>query len=380
MGWNNSVVTQKGIGLLNESLAGYSLTIMSAAGGSGTLDVADLENAADVVERKQTFAVPSIEDFKGGKKVRIQITNRDVTEKYILHQIGAFARLSYQTEEEPDTMLFIMQDERGVEIPSWEENPDFLLEIYAVIAISNEADIQVNIDASTVVSDDYMREVIAEELVKHDESKSAHGNIWRTLENVQTALSQSGDELTEHLSDPSAHPELMSKMTEMLNAAIAQVQGGSILISEESIPADGWEKLDAADSGCLWRTDVPVENATEEHVPLLFLTRASMEPARVAGLSPTVEALEGAVRLWAEAQPGEDLACTLVLLAQSSGGGSGAFVLPVATEDTLGGVKASDSVTVDADGTAHAVAQLSADSFASDEEVSQMLDTVFEGA
>ena len=376
MGWNNSVVTQTGVDLLNESLAGYSLIITSGAGGSGTLDAAELENAADVVDRKQTFAVPSIEDFEGGKKVCIQITNRDVTESYTLHQIGAFARLNFQTEEEPDTLLFIMQNERGVEIPSWEESPDFLLEIYAIIAISNEANIQVSVDSSTVVSDSYMKKVIAEELAKHDENENAHGNIWRALKNAQRSIEQSGDSLSEHLDDPGAHPELMSKMTELINTAISGVQSGSTLISEVSIPAADWEQLDEADNGCLWRVDVSVEDADEECVPMLFLARTSIEPARVAGLSPTVEALAGVVRLWAEEKPSENLTCTLVLLTQKADGSS-AYVLPVATEDALGGIRASSSLTVDADGTAHAYAELSPDSFASDEEVEAALDDIF---
>lgn len=194
MGWNNSVVTKTGIDMLNESLAGYALTISHAAGGSGILDPSELESAVDVVDRKQTFAVPSIEDFEGGKKVCIQITNRDVEEKYILHQIAAFAKLDYQ---EDASLLFIMQDDRGVEIPSWEENPDFLLEVYAVISISNEANIKVNIDASTVVSPSVMQSSIDAALVKHDESENAHGNIWRAVKNAQSTADAAKKAVTE---------------------------------------------------------------------------------------------------------------------------------------------------------------------------------------
>lgn len=194
MGWNNSVVTKTGIDMLNESLAGYALTISHAAGGAGVLDPSELETAVDAVDRRQTFAVPSIEDFEGGKKIRIQITNRDVTEKYILHQIAAFAKLDYQ---EDTSLLFIMQDDRGVEIPTWEENSDFLLEIYAIIAISNEANIKVNVDASTVVSESFMKDSIAAALVEHDEDKNAHGNIWRAVENAQSAANAAKEAVAE---------------------------------------------------------------------------------------------------------------------------------------------------------------------------------------
>lgn len=149
MGWNNSVVTSNGIALLNESLAGHTLTITGAVGGAGTLDPTELMSTADVTERKQTLKLLGIEDCDVGKKVKIQIGNTGITEKYILHQVGVFAKLNYQEEE---SLLFIMQDERGVEIPTAEENPDFLFEMYAIIAISNDANIKCNLSTSAVVS------------------------------------------------------------------------------------------------------------------------------------------------------------------------------------------------------------------------------------
>lgn len=61
----------------------------------------------------------------------------------------------------------------------------------------------------------------------------------------------------------------------------------------------------------------------------------------------------------------------------SAGGGASTYVLPAATSTRLGGVKASDSLTVDPDGTAHAVAELSPESFATGAEVDAILDDVF---
>jgi len=60
-----------------------------------------------------------------------------------------------------------------------------------------------------------------------------------------------------------------------------------------------------------------------------------------------------------------------------AGGGAGVYVLPAATSTRLGGVKASGSLTVDPDGTAHAVAEISPECFATGEEVDAVLDDVF---
>ena len=141
MSWNTSVVTNAGVDLLNESLAGHTLTIESAVGGAGTSTEEELKSATDVAEPKQTFKLIGIDDFEQGKRVGIQITNKGVTESYVLHQIGAKAHLEY--EMETPTLLFVLQDDRGVEIPTEAENPDFLFEVYAVITISNEANIVV---------------------------------------------------------------------------------------------------------------------------------------------------------------------------------------------------------------------------------------------
>lgn len=54
------------------------------------------------------------------------------------------------------------------------------------------------------------------------------------------------------------------------------------------------------------------------------------------------------------------------------------WTIPVAGEETLGGIKTSDSITVDEDGCAHAVAsELSEKIFATDAEVESMLNEIF---
>lgn len=184
MGWTNSVVTAAGVDLLNESLAGHTLYIDQAVGGAGVIAPDDLVLATDVTEKKQTFKLLGIEDVDGGKRVGIQITNEGVTEKYILHQIAMLAKLNYQDSY---YMLAIMQDDRGVEIPAKTETPDFLFEVYAVIAISNKARITVNVDASAAVSSPYMEQRLAEEISKHNLDENSHADIHMAVEQLKDA-------------------------------------------------------------------------------------------------------------------------------------------------------------------------------------------------
>lgn len=83
----------------------------------------------------------------------VQISNKGVSESYILHQIGVKARLEYEEEE---TLLFLLQDDRGVEIPAEAENPDFLFEVYAAIAISNKGNITLNVNPNVIASVEYV--------------------------------------------------------------------------------------------------------------------------------------------------------------------------------------------------------------------------------
>ena len=105
-------------------------------------------------EQKQTLKILGIEDATdssgndAGKRIKIQITNGDVETGYILHQVGIYAKLA----DGEETLLIIMQDDRGVEIPSHTENSDFEIELYGIMAISNVANIEVTVDPNAVAS------------------------------------------------------------------------------------------------------------------------------------------------------------------------------------------------------------------------------------
>ena len=174
MSWNTSVVTNAGVDLLNESLAGHTLTIESAVGGAGTQTEDEIKAATDVAEPKQALKLTGIEDFEDGKRIGIQITNEGISESYILHQIGVKAHLEY---EEDLTLLFVLQDERGVEIPTEAENPDFIFEVYAVISISNEANIDVTVNTGVTASVSYVDEKVSSEISEHSEDTNSHQDI-----------------------------------------------------------------------------------------------------------------------------------------------------------------------------------------------------------
>lgn len=175
MSWNNSLYTNVGTNMMSEVLSGATMTITKAVGGAGTTAAESLAALTDVKDQKQTLKILGIEDATdstgndAGKRIKIQITNGDVEAGYILHQVGVYAKLA----DGDETLLFIMQDDRGVEIPSHTENSDFVIELFGVMAISNIANIKVTVDPSAVASVKMVNDQVKQINTKIDDTKKA---------------------------------------------------------------------------------------------------------------------------------------------------------------------------------------------------------------
>lgn len=193
MSWNNSLYTNVGTNMMSEVLSGATMTITKAVGGSGTTAAESLAALTDVKEQKQTLKILGIEDATdssgtdAGKRIKIQITNGDVETGYILHQVGIYAKLA----DGEETLLIIMQDDRGVEIPSHTDNSDFEIELYGIMAISNLANISVTVDPNAVASVAMVNKEIADTKKAFDDKLTA-----QKQEAAETYVPLSGGTMT----------------------------------------------------------------------------------------------------------------------------------------------------------------------------------------
>ena len=156
-------------------------------------------------------------------------------------------------------------------------------------------------------------------------------------------------------------------------------QAISAIITGITLPASGWVQDDTGETYG-YHLDVLVKGVTEDHFPSVAIHQESMETAQNAELSPVVQTLEGVLRFWAKSIPAADILATAALFTGNGGGTGlgGSYVLPVATADTLGGVKIGESIGVTEDGTISVdSADLLDDATADDTEVAEMLDEVF---
>lgn len=172
---------------------------------------------------------------------------------------------------------------------------------------------------------------------------------------------------------------LMNNVKAVWNSSARADQAISAIITGITLPAAGWVQDDTG-GAYGYHLDVLVEGVTEDHFPSIAIHQESMETAESAGISPVVQTLDGVLRFWAKSVPAADILATAALFTGNGGGAGpgGSYVLPVATADTLGGVKIGENVDVTEDGVISIDgADLLDDVTANDSEVTEMLNEVF---
>lgn len=295
--WQQSVVTDAGVGMLNDLMAGRRMTICSAWGGTESAPPEVLARQTDVSGGRWKLDLLDLVKLPEGKLVRVQINNAGLNEGYTIRQIGVFARV----DDEPERLLFILQEERGVEIPPVSENPSFTLEVQGLVYITNDVEIRINLEESKAI----------------------------------VTLDMLAQQLAGHNTDPYAHPNLLD-----------QNNGQTTIVS---IPVSAWQEDE--DGPCAYRAEIACEDATAAHIPYVSLDGPSMKAAESSGLSNIAEAADGVLRFWSRTVPQTELIGRAALFGPGSGGSTGCTI-PTATASRLGGIKVQhgSGLTVDPEG------------------------------
>ena len=149
-----------------------------------------------------------------------------------------------------------------------------------------------------------------------------------------------------------------------------------------TIPADRLIEDPAPANGYKYYFDLADTDTTKNMIPYVVLAEGSLEAAGLAGMCGTAACYSGFTRMKFKNLPEETLVATCHLLVRGAltpGGGGGGSIdpddLPVATAGERGAIKASDTLTVDDDGTAHTT--FSDENMATDEEVAAAINDIF---
>lgn len=320
--WKAGIITTKGLGLLSKLVHGNTLAITRAETGAGFVAEELLASQLAVTDPVQALTFSAVSYPEEGKcMIPCKLTNEEVETSYIARQIGLYA----MDPDEGEILFYITQvedEDGGTGIPAAKLIPSYSATWNLVIYYGMADGVDVTVDPAGAV----------------------------TMEEVE----------------------------QLIKGYSASV--GSAIMERITVPATGWTELAEEDQedGYLYTTDVAAEKAKEHHFPILALDIASLRIAGEAEVCPTIETLDGIVRFWSKAIPAADMTGTLMLRSENLIEPNIAdlmYTLQPATTTVLGGIKGSDTIVIDADGTAHAVRD--EQEVATDEEVADAMAELF---
>lgn len=313
MSWEKSNYTAAGAALLSESLSGGALTITRAVSGTGSADT-DLSEETTVsgdLHELMLLGIETIEDDDGHPARKVSVHTESGDDAYLMHQVGVFGRLN----DGEEVLLFLMQDERGVEIPASGTNANFAFDVDILLAVSNKANISLTVAPQVQA----LMKLVKAEIEKHNADASAHATaITAAVSAAVKNLSESGEILNEE--------QVKALIKEQVDGGTG---GGYYGSYELTLAADGWKPARSEDDyenaggmdyyQCIY--DAELSDSTSELVPVGVVSPGSFYTTTKAGVLNGCETHDGFIRFFAQRIPEADIQATVTLFGK--GGGSG---------------------------------------------------------
>lgn len=178
------------------------------------------------------------------------------------------------------------------------------------------------------------------------------------------------DEVTAHISNPAIHSTAYVKT-----------------LWEVTIPETGWVQEAPLEVDFPYSIKLPYEGTLDTHNAEVTVDYEYIRIAAACGLCPTMETLHNGLKFWSREIPESQILCHMTLFGEggisggsgaSVGGGGSNYVLPIASENVLGGVKIGDNIDIDAEGRITPTgATLTEDQTATDDDVAGIVSAVF---
>lgn len=313
MSWEKSNYTAAGAALLSESLSGGALKITRAVSGTGSADT-DLSEETTVsgdLHELMLLGIETIEDDDGHPARKVSVHTESGDDAYLMHQVGVFGRLN----DGEEVLLFLMQDERGVEIPASGTNANFAFDVDILLAVSNKANISLTLAPQVQA----LMKLVKAEIEKHNANADAHAaTITAAVSAAVKNLSESGEILNEE--------QVKALIKEQVDGGTG---GGYYGSYELTLAADGWKPARSEDDyenaggmdyyQCIY--DAELSDSTSELVPVGVVSPGSFYTTTKAGVLNGCETHDGFIRFFAQRIPEADIQATVTLFGK--GGSSG---------------------------------------------------------
>lgn len=313
MSWEKSNYTAAGAALLSESLSGGALKITRAVSGTGSADT-DLSEETTVsgdLHELMLLGIETIEDDDGHPARKVSVHTESGDDAYLMHQVGVFGRLN----DGEEVLLFLMQDERGVEIPASGTNANFAFDVDILLAVSNKANISLTLAPQVQA----LMKLVKAEIEKHNANADAHAaTITAAVSAAVKNLSESGEILNEE--------QVKALIKEQVDGGTGGGYHGSY---ELTLAADGWKPARSEDDyenaggmdyyQCIY--DAELSDSTSELVPVGVVSPGSFYTTTKAGVLNGCETHDGFIRFFSQRIPSDNIQATVTLFGK--GGGSG---------------------------------------------------------
>ena len=312
MSWEKSNYTATGAALLSESLSGGALTITRAVSGTGSADT-DLSEETTVsgdLHELMLLGIETIEDDDGHPARKVSVHTESGDDAYLMHQVGVFGRLN----DGEEVLLFLMQDERGVEIPASGTNANFAFDVDILLAVSNKANISLTVAPQVQA----LMKLVEAEIKKHNADVDAHAaTITAAVSAAVKNLSESGEILNEE------------QVKALIKEQVDGGTGGYYGSYELTLAADGWKPARSEDDyenaggmdyyQCIY--DAELSDSTSELVPVGVVSPGSFYTTTKAGVLNGCETHDGFIRFFAQRIPEADIQATVTLFGKGDGSG-----------------------------------------------------------
>lgn len=269
---------------------GGGTVLCSVLGADWLPASADLVRTIDTVEN----------DGKPARRVSIQITAGQTA--YICHQVGVYGKLDTGPDE---TLLMVVQDDRGVEIPAASTSSDFKIELAVLLAVSNNANISVTVSPQVQA----IMQLVEKELEQHDSDPNAHASVIEAAASAAVKRVEESGQI----------------MTEAQVKKLIQTHSGSGYFGEYILVlrADGWTPL--PDTGPYqYIYDAALADSDSTLIPSGSTDVNDFAVTARAGVLNACETRDGSVRFFSQRVPDADIHVMLTLNGSGKGGGTNA--------------------------------------------------------
>ena len=146
-----AVITDAGVALQNQLIAGETLQITGVKAGSGFVPVTDLRAQTELQDVKQALSIVNKQANEQSTVLMVELTTVGLSSGYDLQQLGVYAKAQ---GDDGEILFAILQEEDPMPIPSETEKPRYAVTFYLEFVLTNDNTIEVNINPAAYVTVD----------------------------------------------------------------------------------------------------------------------------------------------------------------------------------------------------------------------------------